>query len=119
MKAVIIIDMPDRCDACPIRHMGLAYCNVGKFSTSHYNSGKPVDNTRRHPQCPARPLPLKMSPPTYRNYDMYRDAFNYYSGWNDCIDKITGESSEGTYARFNVKKGNGYDKGRTGPKEQG
>lgn len=90
MKAVIVIDMPEKCDECPVRHMGLAYCTVGKFSTSHFASGKPVDATHRHPKCPARPLPLKMSPPTYRDYDKYKDAVQYYAGWNDCIDKIIG-----------------------------
>ena len=90
MKAVIIIDMPERCDTCPVRHMGLAYCNVGRFSTSHYASGKPVDQTHRHPKCPLRLLPLKMSAPTYRDYDDYRDAANYTAGWNHCIEKIEG-----------------------------
>lgn len=117
MKAVIIIDMPERCDACQIRHMGLAYCNVGKFSTSHYASGKPVDQTRRHPKCPARPIPMKMSAPTYRDYDMRRDALNYYAGWNDCIDRITGKSSEETGVRFYVWKGDGDDEGRSSQKE--
>lgn len=109
MKAVIIIDMPDRCDACQVRHMGLAYCNVGKFSTSHYASGKPVDQSKRHPKCPARPIPMKMSAPTYRDYDMRRDALNYYAGWNDCIDRITGKSSEEAGVMFKVWKGDGDD----------
>ena len=117
MKAVIIIDMPERCDTCPVRHMGLAYCNVGRFSTSHYSSGKPVDQSKRHPKCPARPLPMKMSAPTYRDYDMRRDALNYYAGWNDCIDRITGKSSEETGVRFYVWKGDGDDEGRSSQKE--
>lgn len=109
MKAVIIIDMPERCDTCQVRHMGLAYCNVGRFSTSHYASGKPVDQSKRHPKCPARPIPMKMSAPTYRDYDMRRDALNYYAGWNDCIDRITGKSSEETGVMFKVWKGDGDD----------
>jgi len=90
VKAVIIIDMPERCDTCPVRHMGLAYCNVGRFSTSHYASGKPVDQSKRHPKCPARPLPLHMPTPTFRDFDKYKAAANYYAGWNDCLNEITG-----------------------------
>lgn len=32
--------------------------------------------------------PLYMSTPTFRNYDDYHDAYNYYKGWNDAMHFI-------------------------------
>lgn len=90
MKAFVVIDMPERCDTCPLRHSGMAYCTVGEFSTSHFSSYKPVNEKKRHPKCPLNALPLKMSAPTYRDYEAYKAAANYISGWNDCINRITG-----------------------------
>ena len=95
MKAVVVIDMPERCNGCPVRHAGMAYCTIGKFSTSHFNTGKPVNQMKKHPKCPLKVLPLKMSAPTYRNYEAYIAAANYISGWNDCIDRITGDDDDG------------------------
>jgi len=91
MKAVAVIDMPERCDTCPVRHAGMAYCTVGRFSTSHFNSGKPVDQRKRHPKCPLEPLPFKMSEPTYRDYETYLKGAYFTYGWNDCIDRIVGD----------------------------
>ena len=36
-----------------------------------------------------------MSAPTYRDYEAYIAAANYTSGWNDCIDRITGDDDDG------------------------
>ena len=42
MKGFVIIDVPECCDKCRLRHMGMAYCNVAGRSTSHTNAGKPL-----------------------------------------------------------------------------
>lgn len=47
MKGFVIIDVPECCDKCRLRHMGMAYCNVAGRSTSHTNAGKPLDETVR------------------------------------------------------------------------
>ena len=52
MKGFVIIDVPERCDKCRLRHMGMAYCNVAGRSTSHTNAGKPLDETVRPKFCP-------------------------------------------------------------------
>ena len=52
MKGFVIIDVPERCDKCCLRHMGMAYCNVAGRSTSHTNAGKPLDETVRPKFCP-------------------------------------------------------------------
>lgn len=46
------MEMPARCDECRLRHIGLARCNVTGRSTSHYSSGKPMDQTCRPNWCP-------------------------------------------------------------------
>lgn len=51
-KGIIEIEIPDRCDECPFRHMGLAQCEVLKRSTSHSSTGKPLDQRRRPKWCP-------------------------------------------------------------------
>ena len=52
MKGFVIIDVPECCDKCRLRHMGMAYCNVAGRSTSHTNAGKPLDKTVRPKFCP-------------------------------------------------------------------
>lgn len=86
-KMVVVIDEPKNCDACRLRHMGLARCQIGGFSTSHFSGGKPVNSSRRHPGCLLRPLPDKL--PTQGKEPLKRAA-GYAYGWNDCIDEIGG-----------------------------
>lgn len=52
MKGFVIIDVPECCGKCRLRHMGMAYCNVAGRSTSHTNTGKPLDETVRPKFCP-------------------------------------------------------------------
>ena len=44
--------MPKCCDECSIRAMALSWCNVAKHSTSHSNTGKPLDQSKRPQWCP-------------------------------------------------------------------
>lgn len=83
MKAVIVIDMPERCDTCPVNNKESGRCPVYSVPTLKWRD-------HRHPGCMLRLLPLKMSPPTFRDYEMRKAAVNYYAGWNDCIDRIEG-----------------------------
>lgn len=46
------LTMPKCCDECRFRHLGLACCTITRKSTSHYNTGKPMDQTRRPDWCP-------------------------------------------------------------------
>ncbi len=44
--------MPERCDECQLRHMGMARCQVTGRSTSHYPNGKPMNEKKRPDWCP-------------------------------------------------------------------
>ena len=46
------MQMPKCCDECPIRHMTLSWCNIAKRSTSHSDSYKPLDQSKRPSWCP-------------------------------------------------------------------
>lgn len=38
--------------------------------------------------------PIYMSTPTFRNYDDFHDAYNYYKGWNDAMHFIFDSEEE-------------------------
>ena len=84
MKAVLVIDMPFNCRACPLKTSVdglLNYCFVGE--ALHVDT---IFANNRLKSCPLRPLPQKVE----------MDLNEYYKGvadgWNDCIDSITGET---------------------------
>ena len=74
-KAILVIDMPEKCDECPCFQIGLFnYCAVtGKRNHSETNK-KPSD------------CPLKLIPEKYDLSDLRDDDFK--CGWNACINKI-------------------------------
>lgn len=84
-KGIIVVDVPERCDDCPIRHMGLAWCNVAQKSTSHTAGGKPMNERKRPDWCPIQPMPKEKYEDEDEEYeaDLYRAE-----GWNDCIREI-------------------------------
>lgn len=85
MKAVAILDMPSCCGVCKFRNAAFCWCALGTFSLSNSDLGD------RHRDCPLKVLPLKMSAPTYREYDAYVAAANFIGGWNACIDRLVSE----------------------------
>jgi hypothetical protein len=54
MKAILIkgMEMPENCDDCKLRHIGLARCNVTGNSTSHHPTGVPMNQKERPKWCP-------------------------------------------------------------------
>lgn len=81
-KALFVMDMPESCDKCKIRAINLAWCNVARKSTSHYPSGKPMDERHRPDWCPLKPVPEKK--------DFWSEKYGgrFSEGWNTCIDEI-------------------------------
>ena len=59
--SVIIKDMemPERCDECSARHIGLSMCTITLKSTSHSDTYKPLDQNKRPDWCPLVELPEK------------------------------------------------------------
>lgn len=82
-KAVLVIDMPERCKECMCYVLGASnnFCEVTKFVI--------LDNTTKPDWCPLKELPEK--------YDMDnmvcdRDWDGEYEyGYNACIDEILGK----------------------------
>lgn len=92
MKAVLVIDLPDRCFACPFHstvdgeheHEFKVFCNIRFWK--EYN--RPVENLEERPSwCPLKHLPRK------KNTDFHPNIV-YANGWNACLDEITGENNE-------------------------
>lgn len=97
-KSVLVIDTPNNCSECPCCYVSendwgdfiSARCQmkykgfVDKYS--EYNKGRPS-------WCPLRPLPDKATVDESM-LGIGFDDFNtiYYLGFNECIDKITGET---------------------------
>ena len=82
MKAVLVIDMPRNCWGCPCNEVdsdGMSWCNALAKNTIH-------SNVERQSWCPLRPLPQKLPPNELGNMSLYK------SGWNACLDAITGET---------------------------
>lgn len=46
-KGIIIVDIPENCDQCLVRHPGLAYCQIARKSTSHSSTGKPLNEKKK------------------------------------------------------------------------
>lgn len=49
--------MPKKCDECRFRHLGLSWCTVAQKSTSHTNTGKPINQNERPKWCPIKETP--------------------------------------------------------------
>jgi hypothetical protein len=76
VKAVIVIDMPEKCIKC-----------------SYKSDCQDFENTETRPKtCPLRPLPEKR---VYKdNYNRFSSQLAYEQGWNRVIEEITGEAEE-------------------------
>lgn len=83
MKAILVIDMPKRCDdeQCPICYDSAMCSYLGRWMGNE---------TERPADCPLRPLPSKLVPFGY--LDAGNEDGLYEKGYNDCIDEITGET---------------------------
>lgn len=88
MKAVLVIDMPDKCNRCPLyihpQYCGAEFCNHKEVSK--YGANKPD-------WCPLRPLPERMTADLYYRKTPYICDWKERSyGWNECLDEILGET---------------------------
>ena len=89
-KAILVIDMPNGCDGCPICR-GIA--SDGDFVCSikdkDGNEQGFYDGEYERPDyCPLKPLPeKKLQIPVMHDYDGGY-SHGMIRGWNDCIDEI-------------------------------
>lgn len=93
-KGIIVVNIPKKCNDCPIRHPGIAKCLVTGKSTSHTEKGRPMNERKRPSWCPIRPMPDRkphsmLAPSPMLEKEGY--YLPYDRGWNDCLDKVTGD----------------------------
>lgn len=79
-KAVLVMDMPERCADCPLRSSEktsyvCCYLTLKNISSTDYYDKKPD-------WCPLRELPEKA------NHPAYCDNGRFDKGWNACLDTI-------------------------------
>lgn len=83
-KAILVIDMPDSCDNCPLFHGFYTDMTCG---ANHYGINYPYPKDFRQDWCPLKPMPKKM-----KGHDsIYYQWGDYEDGWNHCIDCVSGE----------------------------
>ena len=80
-KAILIIDMPESCDKCPLlcRHEEERCC-IPEGRNSF---------TTKPSWCPLKPLPEKYEIDRNKCSDRFYQ-FEFESGYNQCIDEIIG-----------------------------
>lgn len=89
-KSVLVIDTPKYCALCVLRSGVLhPFCRV--------NNRDITDSSIRPDWCPLKPLPEKMKVTGLYIGEYFKAGGklpSYKIGWNDCIDEITGGSSD-------------------------
>lgn len=87
-KAVLVIDMPERCTKCPLlltipQKGGLALC-LARPTNGQEEYNPKNEKTWRPDWCPLRELPEKVH--NDNGYDEYSDGYD--AGFNACLDEI-------------------------------
>lgn len=95
MKAILVIDMPYKCEDCHLLDTTDIVHNGGDYAYCHALH-KPLKNTsitqfinvRKPKNCPLKPLPVKKDGQWIISENKENE---YHIGWNACIDEILGE----------------------------
>ena len=87
-KAVLVIDMPERCTKCPLlltipQKVGLALC-LARPTNGQEEYNPKNEKTWRPDWCPLRELPERSDHPDHC------DNGRFDAGWNGCLDAIEG-----------------------------
>lgn len=84
-ESILVIDTPESCEVCPLYSEDDYGYGCG-YGTLTYRRRTPLDDTKPS-WCPLRPLPKKKKTGGSQSWMMEYRA----SGWNACLDEITGE----------------------------
>ena len=84
-KAILVMDMPDSCDKCPL------FCNYYSDMCCGGLHNRTIDypypENFRQEWCPLKEMPEK----SYTGNSDYYQWGDWEDGWNACIDDILGE----------------------------
>ena len=83
-KAILVIDMPESCDKCPLFHGFYTDMTCG---ANNYGINYPYPKDFRQDWCPLKPVPEKLE----GNNSIYYQWGDYEDGWNHCIDNLIDE----------------------------
>ena len=84
-KAILVIDMPDSCDKCPLFHGFYTDMTCG---ANHYGINYPYPKDFRQDWCPLKPAPEEQ----LVWYD--DDSQDWDKGYNACLREILGEEDD-------------------------
>ena len=98
-KAILVIDMPNSCDKCPLFHGFYTDMTCG---ANNYGINYPYPKDFKQDWCPIKPMPEKIDVPDWddsikaknknaEEVGMYMYDRGHYRGYNICIDKILGD----------------------------
>ena len=98
-KAILVIDMPNKCWDCPCCEIWEAIPSIEECTCNLRNII--VDKYNKPDWCPLKPVPEKIDVPDWdddikaknknaEEVGMYMYDRGYYRGYNICIDKILG-----------------------------
>lgn len=82
-KALLVMDMPESCEKCPLCDFGDYTCGAFEIFGKKYTYEVPGDGVADW--CPLKPVPEK------KNFWSEGYGGKFSEGWNACIDKILGE----------------------------
>lgn len=91
-KAVLVIDMPERCTKCPLlltipQKGGLALC-LARPTNGQEEYNPKNEKTWRPDWCPLRELPEKKEELPVEQYESGSIARAFVSGFNACLEEI-------------------------------
>ena len=91
MKAILVIDMPNKCESCPCSTINDEIDGSMVFTCDALPNKEITEGnmTKRKPSwCPLRPLP------SFKTVDLNdtRDVMMFCHGWNACLEEIIGET---------------------------
>ena len=85
-KAILIIDMPDSCDSCPL--FGNHYSDLCCKALNNRSIDYPYPKEFKQEWCPLSVVPKKKAISQLTQDELEE---RYEQGYNDCIDDILGQ----------------------------
>ena len=85
-KAILVIDMPESCDKCPLFRGFYTDMTCG---ANNYTIDYPYPKDFRQDWCPLKPVPEKYDMEAAITHDLDYNG-EYEFGYNACIDEILG-----------------------------
>ncbi len=96
-KAILVIDMPNSCDKCPL--FNGYYADMSCRGLNNRGIDYPYPEDFRQDWCPLKPAPEKIAVPNWddsikaenenaEKVGMYMYDRGHYRGYNICIEKI-------------------------------